>query len=140
MIGDYLRMEAPNEFEGTCRLSDGTFEHRRFEGPRSAALQDWEAWCAEIREREEWIRAQERHDRAVTEGPEEPAPEEPGREPEKAPARLPGGALYVLTVDGKNVGLFLDADRAMQIADTLGGALGLPYDVSEIRFWEGEGE
>lgn len=130
-----LRTVAPNTFEGTCRRADGTFERKRFEGLRSAAQEGWEAWCEEIREREQWVEQLERREPKPVD--KAPAPAEP-EPPEETPAPVAGGAVYVLVVDGRNVGLFRDADRALAIGERLGGALGLECDVSEIEFWEGE--
>lgn len=135
-----FRSIAPNTFEGTCRLSDGTFERKRFEGLRSAAQEGWEEWCAGLREREQWVERQEPQP-FVKQNVEWRAVEtqaSPGEVAQKPQAVESTASVYILTVAGKNVGLFRDVDRAMAIADRLGGALGMEYDVSEISFWEGE--
>lgn len=115
-----------NQFEGTYHGAADSIERKVFDGLRTQAEEDWREWLGEMRDRAEFERALNR------------VAEAPAEVPAEVPAEAAEGQLYVLTVDGKNVGLFRDMDRAMSIADRLGGALGLPYDVSPIGLWEGE--
>lgn len=101
-----------------------------------------------MREREQWVERQEPQPPLVKPNLEWRTVEQasssvetqasPGEVAEKPQAIESTASVYILTVAGKNVGLFRDVDRAMAIADRLGGALGMEYDVSEISFWEGE--